>query len=69
MTIQNQINYLLSEGLTQAEIGREIKRSQATVCELASGKYGSVRPSADVVEGLSRLIKRHKRKIKQSQAA
>jgi hypothetical protein len=63
MDIKNTITRLLSIGLTQSEIGREIKRSQSTVCELAAGKYGASRPSADVVEGLKRLQKRHRSKL------
>lgn len=60
MNIQNAISILRSAGVKQVEIGREIKRSQATVSELEAGKYGSVRPSADVVAGLKRLARRHK---------
>ena len=65
MDIQ-KITYQLNRiGLTQSEIGREIKRSQATVSDMAKGKCGCMNPSAEVVSGLKRLVKRHKSQIEQ----
>lgn len=55
MDIQHTINRLMKVGLTQAQIAVEIRRSQSTVCELAAGRYGKARPSAEVVDGLKRL--------------
>lgn len=60
MNIQLNIKNLRNAGLTQAEIGRELKRSQATIAFMEVGKYGCTRPSADVVAGIKRLLKKHK---------
>ena len=60
MDIQKTTSQLIRAGLTQSEISKEIGRSQATVSDMAKGKCGCSRPSADVVAGLLRLLKKHK---------
>jgi transcriptional regulator with XRE-family HTH domain len=66
MNIQNNLSSLLEVGLTQVEIGRAINRSQATISEMLSGKSGCVRPSADVVEGIKKLMRKHRAKLKKN---
>ena len=63
MNIQNTTLKLIEVGLTQSQIGLEIKRSQATVSDMAAGVSGCLRPSNDVVEGLKRLAKKYKIKL------
>jgi len=63
MDIQ-KITYQLNRiGLTQSELGREIKRSQAAVNDMIKGKSGCKNPSAEVVANLKRLVKKHKSQL------
>jgi len=60
MDIPFTIKCLREAGLTQTQIGKEIKLSQASVSDMEAGKAGIKRPTYQVINGLERLAKKHK---------
>lgn len=51
-------------GLTQKQIGDAIGRTQAHVSHLENHTAANPRVSAEVVEGLKRLTRKHAKKLK-----
>lgn len=45
--------------LTQKEMAEECGRTQPSICYLMKSKAGNPRPSAEVVEGINRLMLKH----------
>jgi transcriptional regulator with XRE-family HTH domain len=60
MNIPFTLKSLREAGLTQTQIGKEIKLSQTSVSDMEAGKAGIKRPSYQVICGLARLAKKYK---------
>lgn len=58
MTIQITVKALIADGLTQAQIAKEVGCSQPTISDIANGQIGKTRPSYKVVTGLLGLALR-----------
>jgi transcriptional regulator with XRE-family HTH domain len=62
MDTQTRLEKILSYGLTQSEVAKELNCSQAAISDMKNGKSGVIRTTEKMATGLERLYKKLQRK-------